>query len=401
MRIGIFGGTFDPPHYGHLRLAHAAREQLALDRVLWLPAGDPPHKRQQKLSPVEDRVVLVSAAIAAEPAFALSRVDIDRPGPHFSADTVALLAEQYPTDELFFLMGGDSLRDLPTWGRPEVILQNCALGVFRRPGAKFDLDELDTILPGLKAKVNFVEAPPLEMASQEIRPRVLNGQPLTGLVPEAVAQQIAERGLYRDEEIAAPVPKITQGRVPAGYREVLYWKLTESHRRLLAIYLLSIPLVLVAIPIFTWLAGTLGQTGTLVIENLGGNVALLVGLILTFSLHELAHGLTMRAFGATPRYGIKWEAGALYATAPGYAFTRNQYQLIIFAPLVSLTLLAALGMWLLAGSGWVAVLAWCGVANAMGACGDVYMGWLVARYPASAYVIDEADGLRVFLKRAE
>lgn len=399
MRIGIFGGTFDPPHYGHLRLAHAAREQLALDRVLWLPAGDPPHKRQQKLSPVEDRVVLVEAAIATEPAFALSRVDIDRPGPHFSADTVALLAEQYPTDELVFLMGGDSLRDLPTWGRPEVILQHCSLGVFRRPGAVFDLDELDTLLPSLKAKVRFVEAPPLDMASQEIRPRVLNGQPLTGLVPEAVAQLIVARGLYRDEEIATPVPKTAQGRVPEGYREVLYWKLTESRRRLLAIYLLTIPLILVAIPVFTWLAAVLGGVSTFMSADGWGSLALFVGLIITFSLHELAHGLTMQAFGATPRYGIKWEAGALYATAPGYAFTRNQYLLIIYAPLVSLTALAALGMWWLAGSAWVAILVWCGVANAMGACGDVYMGWLVARYPASAYVIDEADGLRVFLKR--
>jgi|GEM_PF-33881 len=399
MRIGIFGGTFDPPHYGHLRLAHAAREQLALDRVLWLPAGDPPHKRQQKLSPVEDRVMLVEAAIAQEPAFALSRVDIDRPGPHFSADTVALLAEQYPTDDLIFLMGGDSLRDLPTWGRPEVILQHCSLGVFRRPGAVFDLDELNTMLPGLKAKVQFVEAPPLDMASQEIRPRVLSGQPLTGLVPDAVAQLIAARGLYRDEAIAAPVPKTAPGRVPAGYREVLYWKLTESRQRLLSIYLLTIPLTLIAIPIFAWLAAAVGQGSSLVSADVGGILALLLGFVATFSLHELAHGLTMQALGATPRYGIKWEAGALYATAPGYAFTRNGYLLIIFAPLVSLSLLATFGMGLLAGSGWVAILAWCGVANAMGACGDVYMGWLVARYPASAYIIDEADGLRVFLKR--
>lgn len=401
MRIGIFGGTFDPPHYGHLRLAHAAREQLTLDRVLWLPAGDPPHKRQQKLSPIEDRVALVEAAIAAESAFALSRVDIDRPGPHFSADTVALLAEQYPTDELIFLMGGDSLRDLPTWGRPEVILEHCTLGVFRRPGAVFDLDELDLLLPGLKTKMQFVEAPPLEMASQEIRPRVLNGQPLTGLVPELVAQIITQRQLYRDEAIAAPVPRTALGRVPEGYREVLYWKLTESRLRLLGIYLLSIPLVLVALPVFTWLANTLGRSSTNLPADFGGNLTLLAALLITFSLHELAHGIVMQAFGATPRYGIKWEAGALYATAPGYAFTRNQYLLIVFAPLVSLTVLAALGMWALAGSGWVAVLAWCGMANAMGACGDLYMGWLVARYPASAYVIDEADGLRVFLKRAE
>lgn len=395
MRIGIFGGTFDPPHLGHLHLAQAARSQLKLDRVLWAPVGDPPHKRQQQISPAEDRVALVAAAIADEPAFALSRVDVDRPGPHFTADTLSLLAAEFPADELIFLMGGDSLHDLPTWGRPEVILAHCTLGVLRRPGAVLDLDTLERALPGIGSKLAFVDVPPLDIASQEIRPRAQAGQSLAGLVPAAVAAVIAQRGLYRDW--APPAPR-GAGQLPEGYREVLYWKLTDSTRQLLLIQLLAVPLGAVGAAFFLWWAERVGRATPADLAGLGDYAWLLAGLVLTLSLHELAHGLVMRAFGARPRYGIKWELGALYATAPGHAFTRNQYLLVIYAPLAGLSLLAGLGIVVLAGQlPWVPILALGAIANAMGACGDVYMGWRVARYPASAYVIDEADGMRVFL----
>jgi nicotinate-nucleotide adenylyltransferase len=396
MRIGIFGGTFDPPHNGHLRLAQAALEQLRLDRVLWAPAGDPPHKRHQTLSPIEDRVALVEAAIAGQPAFALSRVDVDRPGPHFSADTMVALSAEFPNDQLIFLMGGDSLRDLPTWGRPEVLLAHCTLGVFRRPGATFDLDELERALPGIKSKIEFVDAPPLDVASAEIRPRVLRGEPLTGLVPEAVARLIVERGLYREAESAVRPAIPERGRVPEGYYEVLYWKLTASTRRLILIQLLAVPLGIIALPLFGWIAGQFGSRA-FTVAGLGDLLVLIAALLLTLGLHELAHGAVMAAFGAQPRYGIKWEAGALYATAPGYAFTRNQYLAVIFAPLLGLSVLAVLGMWALAGTWAVTLLVLCATVNAMGACGDVYMGWLIARYPPAAFVIDEADGMRVFL----
>jgi len=394
MRIGIFGGAFDPPHNGHLRLAQAALEQLRLDLVLWAPTGHPPHKRHQTLSPIEDRVALVEAAIAGQPAFALSRVDVDRPGPHFSADAVTALAREFPNDQLIFLMGGDSLRDLPTWGRPEVLLAHCTLGVFRRPGASFDLEALEQALPGIRSKIEFVDAPPLDIASSEIRPRVLRGEPLSGLMPEAVARLIAERGMYREAETALRPATPERGRVPDGYREVLYWKLTESTRRLILIQLLAIPLGIVAFPAFGWAAAQFGGNALAGLEDL---LSLVLGLVVTLSLHELAHGVVMAAFGAQPRYGIKWEAWMLYATAPGHAFTRDQYLAVIFAPLLGLSGLALLGMWALAGTWAVSLLALCATINAMGACGDVYMGWLVARYPPSAFVIDEADGMRLFL----
>lgn len=198
MRLGIFGGTFDPPHNGHLALARAARTQLGLDRVLWVLTAAPPHKPGQTISPVADRLALVQVAIADEPAFALSRVDIDRPGPHWAADTVALLHQQFPSAELIYLMGGDSLRDLPTWGRPLEFLAHCALGVLRRPEDAIDLPALEQHLPGLTAKVRFVDAPPQAIASRDLRRRAAENQSLSGLVPEAVARLIRERGLYRE-----------------------------------------------------------------------------------------------------------------------------------------------------------------------------------------------------------
>lgn len=197
-RLGVFGGTFDPPHLGHLRLAQAARAQLRLDRVLWVLTPDPPHKLGQRLSPAADRLALVQAALTDEPAFELSRVDLDRPGPHWAADTVRLLAEAYPGAELVYLMGGDSLRDLPRWGRPLEFLSYCTLGVLRRPGAVIDLAALEAVLPGLTAKVAFVDAPPLTIASHVLRERARIGATLAGLVPEAVARLIQARGLYRD-----------------------------------------------------------------------------------------------------------------------------------------------------------------------------------------------------------
>lgn len=196
-RLGLLGGTFDPPHNGHLLLARAARAQLNLDLVLWVVTADPPHKQERQITPVADRLDLVAAAIAGEPAFAISRVDVDRPGPHWAADTVALLQAEFPNAELFYLMGGDSLRDLPTWGRPREFVSCCTLGVLRRPGDEVDLASLEQKIPGLTERLRFVDVPPLNIASHEVRQRVRAGQPIDQLVPPAVARLIEDRGLYR------------------------------------------------------------------------------------------------------------------------------------------------------------------------------------------------------------
>lgn len=195
-RLGVFGGTFDPPHYGHLALARAAREALALSRVLWAVAADPPHKRGQVQTPADLRVRLVEAAIAGEPGMLLSRIDLDRPGPHYTVDAIRLLQAANPNAELVLLIGGDSLNDLPTWHRPRELIRLCRLGVLRRPDAPLDLDDLERDIPGVSERVDFIPAPTVSTSSRDIRARAAAGEPLAGLVPGAVADLIASQGLY-------------------------------------------------------------------------------------------------------------------------------------------------------------------------------------------------------------
>ncbi len=198
MRLGVFGGTFDPPHNGHLGLASAAMDQLAFDKILWVVTADPPHKQGALIASVQDRLDMVAAAIAGHPHYEISRVDIDRPGPHWAADTVAILHGVWPQAELVYLMGGDSLRDLPTWGRPRELLAAASLGVLRRPGATVDLATLEDVLPGISGRVAFVTAPRFDVSSREIRQLVSSGRSIGDLVPPAVATIIEERQLYRD-----------------------------------------------------------------------------------------------------------------------------------------------------------------------------------------------------------
>lgn len=198
MRIGIFGGTFDPPHVGHLILAAEARDQLALDRVLWVVTPNPPHKTGRAISPLAERMDLVAAAVAQEPSFEISHIEVDRPGPHYSVDTVKILQRANPAAELFYLMGGDSLHDLPSWMRPgEFIACLSGIGVMRRPQDFVDLPWLERALPGIVAKVHFVEAPLLEISSSSIRERVAQGRHYRFFLPPAVYELIVQRGLYR------------------------------------------------------------------------------------------------------------------------------------------------------------------------------------------------------------
>ncbi len=200
-RVGVFGGTFDPPHLGHLILASEARAQLALARLLWVLTSVPPHKLGQPISPLEDRLAMLQRALADEPAFEISRVDIDRPGPHYTADTLRLLRTAYPGALLVFLIGEDSLRDLTKWHEPARIVEECdEIGVMRRPEVSIDLAELEAQIPGITPKIRFVDAPLLEIASHEIRQRVAAGRPFRYYVPKAVYAYIVERGMYRNAQ---------------------------------------------------------------------------------------------------------------------------------------------------------------------------------------------------------
>ncbi len=198
MRLGIFGGTFDPPHIGHLILASEAYSQLNLERVLWVLTPHPPHKRGQNVSPLEQRLELVQAAVEPDPHFELSRIDIDRQPPYYAADTVELLHERYPQDTLVYLLGGDSLYDLPIWHAPQRFVDaSDEIGVMRRPGDQVDLERLEQSLPGLSAKVRFFDTPLIGISATEIRRRAAEGLPFRYFVPPAVYDRILLKGFYK------------------------------------------------------------------------------------------------------------------------------------------------------------------------------------------------------------
>jgi nicotinate-nucleotide adenylyltransferase len=202
-RVGLFGGTFDPPHVGHLILASEAKSQLGLVRVLWTVTPDPPHKQDKFITPLEHRLAMVRLAIGDNPSFELSDIELERPGPHYTVDTIKLLAEQNPNAEIVPIIGSDSLHDLPTWHRPQELLYAAHwVGVMRRPGETANLDSLERELPGITSKVHYVDAPLLEIASHEIRERVAMGKPFRYYLPFPVYQYIIEHHLYQQSEPA-------------------------------------------------------------------------------------------------------------------------------------------------------------------------------------------------------
>ncbi|MDH5506943.1 MAG: nicotinate-nucleotide adenylyltransferase [Anaerolineae bacterium] len=199
MRVGIFGGTFDPPHLSHLILAAEAHQQLALDRLLFVLTADPPHKRGRVFTPVEQRLAMVTAAVADNPAFEVSLVEVNRPGPHYAVDSLEMLKAEHDGAELVYLMGGDSLRTLASWRRPVEFVAACEmLGVMRRPYDEIDLKALEAQLPGVSAKLRFIEAPLLEISSRQIRRRIAEGRPYRYFLHPAVFEIIRVRDLYRN-----------------------------------------------------------------------------------------------------------------------------------------------------------------------------------------------------------
>lgn len=196
-RVGIFGGTFDPIHIGHLILAEEARYRLRLDRVYLVPAGDPPHKQNNDLTSVAHRLMMTELATADRAGLWVSRVDADRPGPHYTNDTIQLIRQQLGADaELYFLMGMDSLRDLPTWRHPQWLIQQCVLVVLTRHDIEIDWMHLERALPGLHERVVLLDMPELEIASHTLRERIRNGAPICYQVPPMVEAYIAKHGLY-------------------------------------------------------------------------------------------------------------------------------------------------------------------------------------------------------------
>lgn len=209
MRLGVFGGTFDPVHYGHLLLAESCREQLNLDEVWFLPTAIPPHKRSRELAPAEARAEMLELALAGYPPFRVSRYEIDRGGVNYTVDTLAELARQDPTRELYFLMGADSLRDLPSWKEPARICESATVVVVERADARngsdapstIDLSPLAEVLSGeqlVRIEAHRVRMPRVDLSSSEIRQRVSAGHSIRYRTPRAVEAYIAAHALYRD-----------------------------------------------------------------------------------------------------------------------------------------------------------------------------------------------------------
>jgi len=196
-RLGIFGGTFDPPHLGHMILAAEAADQLNLDHVLWMLSPTPPHKRQNIISDFEERAELVSACIEGESRFELSTLENERPGPHYTADTLKILKERFPNSKIVFLIGGDSLQYLPTWHEPQLVMERIdELGVMQRPGEVFDWKELKKILPNIDSKLRMIDAPLLEISSTEIRERVKSGHHYKYYLRDSVYRLILQKKYY-------------------------------------------------------------------------------------------------------------------------------------------------------------------------------------------------------------
>ena len=197
MRLGILGGTFDPVHRGHLALARAAGDEVGLEKVMFVPAGQPWRKAGRMIASLEDRLAMLQLVLEGEEAFEIGTLEIGPAGPSYTVDTLEALRVDQPDDELFFILGQDALGDLPNWHRPERILELAKLAVARRADVSREaLEGAGRRLPGLLERVVWLEMPLVEVSATEIRERARRGQPLVGMVPAAVADYIQQHRLY-------------------------------------------------------------------------------------------------------------------------------------------------------------------------------------------------------------
>lgn len=199
--VGILGGTFDPIHVGHLAIAEEVREALGLARVLFVPSRLPVHKAGRTVSPAEDRVAMVALAIAGNPAFALSRAEVDRAGPSYAVDTLELMADEARAAghelDLTFILSAEAYAALPTWHRPERILELCRMAVVPRLGVPpADPKAIARRLPGAERRTVLVDGPLLDISASRIRARVAAGRSIRYLVPDAVIAYIGDHDLY-------------------------------------------------------------------------------------------------------------------------------------------------------------------------------------------------------------
>jgi nicotinate-nucleotide adenylyltransferase len=192
-KIGVMGGTFDPIHHGHLVAASEVAERFGLDEVVFVPTGQPWQKAERQVSRAEDRYLMTVVATASNPRFSVSRVDIDRVGPTYTADTLADLHAQRPEAELYFITGADALAQILSWRRLDELFALAHFVGVTRPGYELDDDHLPA------GVVSLVEVPAMAISSTDCRRRVVEGRPVWYLVPDGVVQYISKRRLYQEE----------------------------------------------------------------------------------------------------------------------------------------------------------------------------------------------------------
>ncbi len=199
MDIGVLGGTFDPVHFGHMTIAEEARQRLELSQVIFIPAGLPWLKADREITPAIHRVEMLKRAIAANDYFKLSTIEIDRIGPTYTIDTVAILQRQLGTAaRIYLLLGWDSLLEFPSWKQPAELVRMCQLVAFTRTNvAPPDLNALEASVPGLTMNTILLHIPPVDISSSDIRSKVSEGLPINGLVPDEVGRYIVKHKLYR------------------------------------------------------------------------------------------------------------------------------------------------------------------------------------------------------------
>lgn len=195
--LGIMGGTFDPIHIGHLQIALAVSQRLGLEEVMFIPAYIPPHKLGMNFAPAEDRYAMTELAIAPYPTFTLSDMELKRSGVSYTIETVRQLAKEHPDEQLYFIIGADSVAQLHTWHNIHELLELAVFVAAGRPGYEGVMEEAESHLGSIaRRRIMLLDTEEYDVSSTEIRSRIKDGKALTGLVPKAVEEYIYEHGLY-------------------------------------------------------------------------------------------------------------------------------------------------------------------------------------------------------------
>ncbi len=194
MKTGIYGGSFNPPHIAHLVVAESIRDQFGLDQILWIPSYIPPHKTHLRLAGADHRLAMTRLAIASNPSFAVSAIEIERKGTSFTIDTVSTLIDTFPGNEYYLVIGEDSLLDFMTWREPASIIKKVEVLVYRRPGREKETAEATTLFPN---RIRIADAPLLDISSASIRADIKEKRSIRHLVPDAVYDYIMRHALYQ------------------------------------------------------------------------------------------------------------------------------------------------------------------------------------------------------------